>query len=162
MTRANAILATMILAILISVVVVFGAVFTIACGGQHYRFGQANGWPSLAAVSDREERLCAEDGTSRIETLIGYAKSEIAPSELQMVAWNRLADALRTAAGDLSGYCGAMSDRSTMTTLAGPEAAMNAGLKAIAIVRPALEALYQTLAPEQQRKLDLLIARHRA
>jgi hypothetical protein len=162
MTRTNT-----FLAILIGAVVLIGATCVIARTGSHGGFGRANGWYTygdsgghLTGSHDHGDRFCADGGSGGIESLIAYGKSEVAPREQQAAAWDRLADALRKTAGDFAELCGAMRDQATATPLATLEAAMDRMQRAIETVRPPLDALYKTLAPDQQRKLDALIAYH--
>jgi len=100
----------------------------------------------------------------RTERLIGFVERTLALDGDRQAAWQALAERLRAAAaafrrahgnGDAEGS--GAKDR-----LAEAERMMAAGLAALRSLRPAFDAFYDTLTPEQRRSLDAVAARHRS
>lgn len=103
--------------------------------------------------------------TRYLDSRITYLKSELAITEAQTAAWNAYVAAVRsnyasmgTMHQQMMGWMGQPSSGATQM-LDWHIAAMESRLAAMKALKPAAEALYAVLSPDQKQKADYLLPR---
>lgn len=127
-------------------------------------FGGHGGWwgePMSAAHH-------CESGVDRfVGRLTEHAEEEVEFTATQQAAWDDLIAAIRTGGEGVTRFC-ARVDEARQTErapaperLAMAEEAVSVGLKTLQTIRPAFDAFYATLDPEQKELLDNAGRHHR-
>ena len=104
------------------------------------------------------EHFCGEEGGRNVERFMALIERTVRPTDEQKPAEFALKDALDKSLTELAPVCEqAHSGRwSPLERLDAAEGHLNAMIKAIHVIRPALEAFYATLSDEQKTKFDAM------
>jgi hypothetical protein len=96
-----------------------------------------------------------------LEGRLAYIKADLAITDAQSAAWNTYASAVKARASSMQGMHDTMMQAMQSGT---PTARMDAHIKAmeamteaLKALKPATEALYAVLTPEQKQKADQLL-----
>lgn len=146
--------------IMIAIVAVFGVIAVTAHAME--RGGQSHWRGAWAGHGDHGiERLCRHRGAGRIENLTALVDSFAAFDGEQRGAWTRLKAAIGEGEGVLQDACETTGDETATVParLARLETLLEAGARAVAVVRPVADAFYGTLDEDQRTALDKLAAR---
>lgn len=110
------------------------------------------------------DRLCADDAATQIDMLIGIVPGLLKLNDAQGEAWQDLAASLRTATTTYGEACAGLGaqpeDANAVERLTRAETLLEAGLAAIAHVRPSFERFYATLDDDQKATVDDMLTGH--
>ena len=96
-----------------------------------------------------------------LEGRLAYIKAELAITDAQSAAWNGYVSAVKARASGMQGMHGtmmqAMQSGTPMARMDAHIKAMEAMTEALKALKPATEALYAELTPDQKQKADQIL-----
>ena len=120
-------------------------------------WGMGSGWHM--GMGMRGNRRGSDWMLERIEGRLAYTKTELKITDAQTVAWNQLADAIRTAAKHhnerMKGiFAGNERSKTLPERVEAQEQFMSVRVEEIKLIKAALKDLYAVLSDEQKKEAD--------
>jgi hypothetical protein len=120
-------------------------------------WGMGSGWHM--GMGMRGNRRDSDWMLERIEGRLAYTKTELKITDAQTVAWNQLADAIRTAAKHhnerMKGiFAGNERSKTLPERVEAQEQFMSVRVEEIKLIKAALKDLYAVLSDEQKKEAD--------